>query len=105
MLHGFRCEVTGCDAAFCDHFAGEFISIPCTVDNSGYPGVDNHFCTYNAGHGGAVESRTIYVGAMFGGLYDGILLGVKASAEFVALTRGHVKPLAQAAGHFTMGNP
>jgi hypothetical protein len=93
------------DAAFDDHLTGQLISISLTVDNSGYSGVDNHFCTDDTWHGGTVQCCTINVGAMLGGLYDGILFGVKPAAELMALTGGDVKPLAQAADRFTVSNP
>jgi hypothetical protein len=42
---------------------------------------------------------------MLGGLYDGILFGVKSAAELMPLTGRYVKPIAQAADRFAMSNP
>ncbi len=84
------------DVRLGDHFACQFIGISFTVDHSGNAGVDEHLCADDAGHCGAVQGGAIDIGAMLGGLNDGVLLGVQATAELVPLPGRYSEPLAQA---------
>src|SRR5512133_4038924 len=92
------------DGGLGDHLAGQIIGIALAVDHGGYSGVDDHFCADDTGHRGAVQGGAVNVGAVLGGLDDGVLLGVQAAAELVALPGRDIEPLAQAAGRITVGN-
>jgi len=82
---------------FSCHFPRQFIGITFSIYNPVDAGIDDHLGADYTGHCGAIEGGAIDIDAVTGGLDNGILLGVQAAAEFVALSRGDIETFPQAA--------
>jgi hypothetical protein len=104
-LSGLGCELNYIQGRLGDHFPGQFIGVPFTVDYPGYTGIDDHFSADDARHGGAVQCGTIDICAVLGGLDNGILFSVQTTAEFVAFAGRYLEPFTETAYRLAVGNP
>lgn len=88
--------------ALLKHLFGEVVRVVAVVDDFFDAGVDEHFGADDAGCVGAVEDGVFDGDAEDGGLYDGVLFGVEAAADFVSLALGYVHLFAEAADFFAV---
>jgi hypothetical protein len=88
-----------------EHRHGEFVRVAFLIDDSVNSSIDDHLGADDAGVVRTIEGRPTDPNAMIGGLNDGILFRMEATAEFMAFSRGDFQLLTEAADVQTMIHP
>jgi len=79
-----------CYTGFIEKSNGIGVRIGVDINDVFYAGIDNHFCTQDAGLVGAVKGGAGRLDTVDGGLDDRILLGVNGAAFFVHRSGGDI---------------
>jgi hypothetical protein len=92
------------NSRFIQHFRRKIVGIAVLENDLLHAGVNNHLGADAAGLVGAVKGGAVDVGAVLGGLDDGVLLGVQSSAYLMPFSGRDSELFAQAAAVKTVLN-